>query len=188
MLTKILLHFRTLWERFLINFASKLEGRGSQKYWKKQSFWSIFATSANLPTRGHMIGFLMNLAPNLAPKTHQKSTQEAPKTDGKGYRKYNASWLGIWTPLGTDLGGFGRQVGRQVGPKLVPKSEKLGYRKIIKKSLKICDLDSRNRPESWPLRNPFGISKTTIPRVPGIQGTHKSPTTLHYRAWGHGGG
>ena len=45
----------------------------------------FFVISANLPTRGHMIDFLVNLAPNLAPKTHQKSTQQAPKIDEKGH-------------------------------------------------------------------------------------------------------
>ena len=142
--------------------------------------------SAILPTRGHMIDFLANLAFNLAPKTHQNSIQEASKIDQKGYRKYDASWLGIWTPLGTDLGGFGRQVGRQVGSKLVPKSEKLGSQDDVKKMIekrmreviRLTPADSKKF-ASWPLRNPFGISKTTIPRVPG---THVSLTTLHYRA------
>ena len=95
----------------------------------------IFCFLAILPTRGHMIDFLANLAFNLAPKTHQNSIQEASKIDQTGYRKYDASWLGIWTPLGTDLGGFWRQVGRQVGPKLTPKSGKLGSQDDIKKMI-----------------------------------------------------
>ena len=95
----------------------------------------FFAMSAILPTRGHMIDFLANLAFNLAPKTHQNSIQEASKIDQKGYRKYDASWLGIWTPLGTDLGGFWRQVGWQVGPKLAPKSGKLGSQDDVKKMI-----------------------------------------------------
>ena len=77
MLTKILLHFWTLSERFLVNFASKLEGRGTQKYWKKCNFFRIFTISANLSTRGHMIEFSVNLALNLAPTTHQKIHPEA---------------------------------------------------------------------------------------------------------------
>ena len=99
----------------------------------------FFAISGNLPTRSHMIDFLVNLVPNLAPKTHQKSTQEAPKIDKQGYSKHDASWLGIWIPLGTDLGGFGRQVGRQVGPKLAPKSGKLESQDDVKKMIEKQD-------------------------------------------------
>ena len=89
-----------------------------QKTLKNLRFLSILAMSANLPTRGHMIDFLINLAFDLAPKTYQNSTQEASKIDQKRYRRYDASWLGIWTPLGTDFDGFYGQVGRQVGAKL----------------------------------------------------------------------
>ena len=38
MLTKFLLHFSSLWGRSCVNFPSKLEGRGSQKYWKSYCF------------------------------------------------------------------------------------------------------------------------------------------------------
>ena len=133
-------------------------------------FFSFFAISANLPTRGHMIDFLVNLVPNLNPKTHQKSTQEAPKIDKKGYSKHDASWLGIWNPLGTNLGGFWVQVGRQVGAKLAPKSEKIGYRKINKKSSKTSHKTSTRRQGSWPLRIPSGSQYySTIIRHPDIQ-------------------
>ena len=133
-----------------------------------------------------MIDLLANLAFNLAPKTYQNSIQEASKINQKGYRRYDASWLGIWTPLATDLGGFLRQVGRQVGPKLAPKSGKLGSQDSVKKMI-----EKRGREElretlgnSGKLglqapKNPSGISKTTIPKVPGTQ---TNPTTLHYRA------
>ena len=55
--------------------------------------------SGILPTRGHMIDFLVNLAPNLRPKTNQKLIQEVPKIDKKGHSKHDASWPGIWSPL-----------------------------------------------------------------------------------------
>ena len=58
-------------------------------------FFHIFAISANLPTRGHIIDFLVNLALNLRPKTLTKSTQEASKIDKKGHAKQDESWLGI---------------------------------------------------------------------------------------------
>ena len=76
--------------------------------------------SGILPTRGHMIDFLVNLAPNLNPKTHQKSNQEAPKIDKEGYSKHDASWLRIWNPLG-------RHVGTQNPPKICPE----GFQKVM---------------------------------------------------------
>ena len=48
---------------------------------KNPRFLKVFAISANLPTGGCMIEFLVNLALNLRPKTLQKSTQEASKID-----------------------------------------------------------------------------------------------------------
>ena len=143
MLTQFLLDFWWVWGRFFVNFASKLDGRGTKKLWKTLSFFKVFAILANLPTRGHMIDFLVNLAPNLSPKTHQKSTQEAPKINKKRHRKYDASWLGIWNPLGTILGGFWLQVGRQVGAKLAPKCEKWGSQDDVKK--RHANLESRPR-------------------------------------------
>ena len=98
--------------------------------------------SGILPTRGHMIDFLVNLAPNLNPKTHQKSNQEAPKIDKKGYSKHDASWLRIWNPLGTDLGGFWVQVGGQVGAKLAPKSIKMESKMTSKKEVELKRGDS----------------------------------------------
>ena len=59
---------------FFSNFPSKLEGRESPKSLKTYYVFSILATSANLPTRGNMIEYLINLALNLASKIHQKST------------------------------------------------------------------------------------------------------------------
>ena len=96
-------------------------------------FFSLFAISANLPTRGHMIDFLVNLALNLRPKALQNSSQDASKIEQKGHRNHDASWLGIWSPLGTILRGFWSQVGRQVGPKLAPKFEKLGSQDDVEK-------------------------------------------------------
>ena len=75
MLTKFLLEFWSVWVRFLLNFASKLEGRENQKLWKTLwGFLILFAISANLPTRNYMKDFLVNLAFNLRPKIRQKST------------------------------------------------------------------------------------------------------------------
>ena len=53
---------------------------------KKKFCFCIFDNLANLPTRGHMIDFLFNLAFNMSPKTFEKSTQEASKIDQKGHR------------------------------------------------------------------------------------------------------
>ena len=126
-----LLFFIIFWTLFC-QFCFEVGRPGDQKTLKNFRFFSFFTISASLPTRSHIIDFLVNLAFNLAPKTSQKSTQEASKIDQKGYRRYDASWLGIWTPLGTDFGGFWRQVGRQVGPKLAPKSGKKGSQDDVK--------------------------------------------------------
>ena len=107
------------------------------KTYKNWLFFNDFAIPANLPTRGHLIDFLINLALNLKPKTLTKSTQETSKIDQKSHRKQDASWLGIWTPLGTIFGGFWLQVGRQVGAKLAPKSKKWRSQDDVKKSSKI---------------------------------------------------
>ena len=119
-------------------FCFEVGRPGDQKTLKNHRFFSFFAISANLPTRGHMIDFLINLALNLGPKVHQKSSQEAPKIDKKGHRKYDASWLGIWSPLGTIFGGFWGQVGKQVGTKLAPKSIKNRSKNDVEKMSENC--------------------------------------------------
>ena len=58
-----------------------------QKTLKNQWFLSIFAFSANLPTRGHLINFLVSLVSNLASKTFQNPSQEASKIDQKSNKK-----------------------------------------------------------------------------------------------------
>ena len=90
--------------------------------------------SANLPTRGYMIEYLINLALNLVPKIHQKSIQEAPKIDCIGHGQHDASWHGIWNPLGEDFGGFWIQLGRQVGTKFLPKSIKHRSKNEVEKA------------------------------------------------------
>ena len=87
-----------------------------QKVLENLKIFSIFAISANLPTRGPMINFLVNLAPKLENKTHPKSTQEASKIDQKGHRKEDASWPRIWTPLGTILEDFEANLGGKLVP------------------------------------------------------------------------
>ena len=116
--------------------ARSWNAEGGKNHAKNLLFFSFFAISANLPTRGHMIDFLVNLALNLKPKTLQKSTQEASNIDQKGYRKYVASWLGIWSPLGPIVGGFWIQVGRQVGSKIGPRGVQNDDQKITKNSSK----------------------------------------------------
>ena len=53
----------------------------------------IFATSANLPARSHMVDLLVTLALNLSPKTFQNLIQEAPEIYQEGHSKHDASWL-----------------------------------------------------------------------------------------------
>ena len=79
-------------------------------------FFSFFAIAANVPTRGHMIDFLVNLALNLALKIHQKSTQEAPKI----YKKSIKNNIQDMIPTLIDFSRFWRLLGPQVGPMLRP--------------------------------------------------------------------
>ena len=90
----------------LWQFCFEVGGPRYPKSLKTYYVFSNLAISANKPTRGHMIDFLVNLAFNKALKTYQNSTQEAPKIDKNKYRKYDACWLGLCNPLGTDLAGF----------------------------------------------------------------------------------
>ena len=164
MLTKFLLEFWLVWVRYLLNFASKLEGRGTKKPWFSVRFFSFFAISANLPTRSHMIDFLVNLALNLALKIHQKSTQEAPKINKKSIKNNVQdvfpfliifSWF--WRPLGP-------QVGSHVEAMLATKPSKKRLRKQHKKTLKKEGPGKSGTPEirSW---RPLIIQKTTLSRL-----------------------
>ena len=104
--------------------------------------FSILLISANLPTRGYMIEYLINLALNLDPKILQKSTSEAPKIDSKGHRQHDASWHGIWHPLGEDFGGFWLQLGSQDGTKFPPKSVKHRSKNEVEKASENCSRNS----------------------------------------------
>ena len=95
-----------------IEFCFEVGRPGDQKTLIFLRFFSFFIISTNLPTRSHMIDFLVNLALNLALKIHQKSTQEPPKNYKKSIKNYiqnmtpffidffsilEASWAPSWT-------------------------------------------------------------------------------------------
>ena len=86
-LMSILIDFLLILDRSWIDFgailASKLAGRVAQNHAKTNCFFYIFGFLAILPTRGHMINFLANLALNMRLKTLQNSTQDASKIDQK---------------------------------------------------------------------------------------------------------
>ena len=116
MLFNFWLDCRSLWGRFFVNFSSKLESRGSQKHRKTYCLLCIFAISANLPTRDHMIEFLVDVAFNLRPKTLKESTLEALKIDGKSIE--NRMQVGL--ECGALLGRFWVDFGAKLGSKLDP--------------------------------------------------------------------
>ena len=76
------LFFLIILDRYWIDFgailASKLAGRGTQKYFFK--FFIHFAIWANLPTSGHMIDFFANLAFNLMPKPSKIRPKMPPRS------------------------------------------------------------------------------------------------------------
>ena len=76
-----------------------------------------------MPTRGHMIDCLVNLALNLGPKIHQKSTQEHPKIDPKSIKKHGQDMIRFlivfWSILDPNLAPRSLpdpQLGAQEGP------------------------------------------------------------------------
>ena len=99
-----------------IEFCFEVGRPGDQKTLIFLMFLSFFAISANLPTRSHMIYFLVNLAFNLALKIHQKSTQEPPKI----YKKSIKNNIQDMIPFFIDFSRFWRPLGPQVGPMLRP--------------------------------------------------------------------
>ena len=125
-----LIDFGRLLDRILVGFGCQVGRPRHPKSLKTYYVFSILATSANLPTRGYMIDFLINLALNLTPKIHQKSTSEAPKIDCRGHRQHDASWHGFWIQLGRQLGPNFAQLGPtwlqlgptwlQLGPNMLP--------------------------------------------------------------------
>ena len=75
----ILIHLWLVWGVSFVDKASKLEGRVTNKWWRKSRVFCVLASSANLPTRGRMVDFLVNLALSLSSQTFQKSSQAASK-------------------------------------------------------------------------------------------------------------
>ena len=64
-----------------------LRGPKSQMHCKNQWFFKIFAISTNLPTRGHMIAILVNMAIKLSPKTLQICSQNRSRSHIKSNAK-----------------------------------------------------------------------------------------------------
>ena len=122
--------------RFLMDFGIQVEGQVDQKIdhmascWqvrrnskkakknieKPMVFFHVFAISANLPTRGHMIDFLVNLALNLRPKTHQKWCQEAFKISKNGIENMMQVGLAFGALLARILVDFGAKLGGKLEP------------------------------------------------------------------------
>ena len=100
---------------------------------KNQKHVQHFAISTNLPTRGHMIEFLINLALNLAPKTHHKSTQEPPKINTKSIKnnvqhmiRFSSIFIDFGGVLGSNMASTCVQLGAQEASKLNKNRSKNG--------------------------------------------------------------
>ena len=70
-------------DRFWSHLGLQVGRPSVPKSCKNLQFFKIFGFLAILPTRGHMIHFLANLALNMRLKTLQNSTQDASKIDQK---------------------------------------------------------------------------------------------------------
>ena len=66
---------------------------------KNKCVFIMFVLLANLPTRGHVIDFLVHLAFNLKPKNIQNSNPDATMVYTKGHREHDANRLWTWTLL-----------------------------------------------------------------------------------------
>ena len=82
-----LIDFGRLLDRIWVGFGCQVGRPRHQKSIKSVELSAnlgFLAISDILPTRGHMIDFLANLAFNLAPKTHPNSIQEPSKINQTG--------------------------------------------------------------------------------------------------------
>ena len=96
-------------------------------------FFNVFAISANLPTGGHMINFLVNLALNLRPKTHQKWCQEAFKISKNGNENMMQVGLGFGALLGRFLVDFEANLVGKLEPSWEQNRENEGPKTMSKK-------------------------------------------------------
>ena len=103
MLTNFFIDFWSIWGRFFVNFASKLEGRGTNNHSKNY----------------HMIDFLVNLALNWDPKPSKirpKSFQKSIKKRSKKVSKIWSVFSSILEPNLAPRSPSDHQVGAQEGP------------------------------------------------------------------------
>ena len=100
-------------DRFWSHLGFQVGRPSVPKSCKNQRFFKIFGFLAILPTRGHMIHFLANLALNMRLKTLQNSTQDASKIDQKSIptsiKILIKILIGFWSNFGPTWGQHGPQ-------------------------------------------------------------------------------
>ena len=133
MLTNFLLEFWLVWGRFLINFVSKLEGRGTQKLWKTYGFlvFLIFRP----PCQQEAIWSILH---STWPSTWDaKSTKNRLKRLAKSMKKGIENMMQVGLGFGALLEGFlvdlGAKLGGKLGPSWHQNPEKRGPKTMSKK-------------------------------------------------------
>ena len=127
-LTIYLLDFWSVWEHFFVNLASKLEGRGTNKYWTNTTFLAfLLFRSSRQPDA------IWSIFWSTWPATwHPKPTKNPPKSLPKSIKKQSKTMSNIWSVF---LSIF-IDLGRLWGSKLDPCWGHVGHKSLKKKTLK----------------------------------------------------
>ena len=171
MLTNFLLEFWSVWVRFLLNFASKLEGRGSQKNWKTIVL-KHFCYFGQLANKRPYDWFFNQLGPQLGTqnpsKTFPRGSQNQQKINQKQRPRYDPFFYRFsrfWRPIGP-------QVGTMLGLCWPQNPQKGDFENNTKKTLKKQMAKTRKKIleiQIWGSWGPLIIQKTTLSRPQGVK-------------------
>ena len=127
-LINFLLDFWSLWGRFLVNFASKLEGLGTKKHWKTYGFLMFLLFRPACQQEAIWSIFWSIWPSTWSPKSTKIRPQRLPKSIKKGIEnmmQVNLEFgplLGrFWVDFGAKLGPSWSQVGTKIRKMRVPR-------------------------------------------------------------------
>ena len=118
MLTTFLLDFYSVWERFFVNFASKLEGRGTKKHWKTNSFLRFLLLRPSCQQEATWSIFWSTWHSTWDPKPIKSGAKRPSKSQKKLSKMWcklawhlEPSWNGFWWILWPSWEASWNQVG-----------------------------------------------------------------------------
>ena len=79
-LINFLIDFWWLWDRFLVDLASKLEGRGTKKHWKTNGFWAFLLFQPTCQQEATWSIFWSAWCPTWRPKLSKIPPKRPPKS------------------------------------------------------------------------------------------------------------